>query len=346
MMKLTIRVALALLTILASSELILRLFIIAPAAVIADDELGWLFRPRALIINSSEGYAHNTMDEMGFNNDEAIQNIREPILVIFGDSYTEALQVDRSVNFVSRANSNLECIDLYNTGRSGMSIIHYPILLDRLRQKRNIDNALIILTAGDIRDLTSSSYIVIRDGDDSEISSIELVGKTPSKLRMHFDQIFSHSALATYLKNRLKAFQVANRNVDHKLEEKLTHSIENIDEVKEIIRYLLRSMEKATDLEILYVPSYDYLAGRTTEETNTSIKTREIIQPIAEGMKIPFQSVNGFNEIYKTRGRPPVGFSNKNIISGHLNHFGHEKVAENIVALYQHRCSDVASSYR
>jgi len=56
------------------TELMLRTLVIAPSATIIDKELGWMYKPNAKIIHSSEGYANLTFDEHGFNSGAQTEN--------------------------------------------------------------------------------------------------------------------------------------------------------------------------------------------------------------------------------------------------------------------------------
>ncbi len=273
------------------TELMLRILVIAPAATVSDEELGWMYKPNAKIIHSSEGYAHLTFDAYGFNNKSIINMFSERTLLVFGDSYTEALQVDRANNFVSLASNKLKCMHIYNSGRSGLSLIDYPVVYKKFRRYGLIESAIIIVTPGDINDINSGNYTIKYSDDSNEIISIQLQQQKLSKFRESLDIILSSSSLLTILKNKFKAF-LLTKNSDNISSGKYSQSVIEIEKTKKIIQFLLKDLSAKLELKLLYIPAYNYQANLKNSEKKISVETKKLFQTIASEIDLPFFVVN------------------------------------------------------
>lgn len=127
------RLLLAVMLLLSGGgEVFVRAFISSPLSTQADEELGWVYRPNAIVFQTKEGWATPRMNSLGYNDDEIpVTGVARRVLVV-GDSYTEALQVDRADNFCSLAEKHMPETLLFNAGRSGLSPVHYPVVARRL----------------------------------------------------------------------------------------------------------------------------------------------------------------------------------------------------------------------
>jgi hypothetical protein len=105
-------------------ELLVRNLIFFPALLIVTEKEGSYFSPESKLRWGAEGFINETADENGFNNDGFLG--QKPVVCMMGDSYTEALQVERNNNYVSLLNKFFDEKSLfYNLGMSGQSIAHY-----------------------------------------------------------------------------------------------------------------------------------------------------------------------------------------------------------------------------
>jgi hypothetical protein len=316
------------------AEIFLRLFIILPAATMADKELGWLYKPNAEILHTSEGYSKLALDEYGFNNDSRadISNF----VIVLGDSYTEAFQVGREENFVSTASGQQSCVNFYNAGRSGMSFLHYLVLHPRLTEQLKTNRLAIFTTPGDLNDLNPAEYSIQRNARTGEIETIEFHSRQLSKSRVFLDPILSQSSLATYLMNRAKLV-LANKsqraNKGHQED-----STDNLQVKSEIVKYVFTRLSRMADLKIFYIPVYDYLPNRQSVEKHLSVSSRKVIEVAAEQSSVPFIVIKELDKAYSQTGKPPVGFNNKSVIGGHLNELGHAVVARNLGDSYDQDC--------
>ncbi len=343
MMRNIYRAGVATLIILGISELFLRLFVIAPAASIPDPQLGWVYRGNATILHSREGYARNELNSQGLNDKEYSPDEATRKIIAVGDSFTEALQVPRALNFTSIAEQNSPCINVLNAGRSGTTVIHYPVIVDRVERQLNgisFDDIVVVFSSGDIADIATSKFEVIHDNSGMDIKEIVLHERPLSRLRTMFDPVLSRSSLATYLKNR-----VAKLAIDPSIGQasrEVTREVSNYRDPKteKLLQFVLNDLKRKAPTYALYIPRFRYLADGESRETDHSIRASTIIQAAAESTGIPFTRVDVLAESYRLTGKPPNGFHNNNIRSGHLNVVGHELVAQAFVELTQAKCAN------
>ncbi len=114
------------------------------AGTLNTSEFGFNYKPYSRFVLSKEGFATNKFDEYGFNNENVNQD--KKMVVFFGDSMTEALQVKRSDNFselVRNSISNSE-IETLNLGMSGNSLADYIATLENIKMKFIFDRIFIL----------------------------------------------------------------------------------------------------------------------------------------------------------------------------------------------------------
>lgn len=75
---------------------------ITPSRQVFDADLGWQYIPESKIIYSSEGYAVHFLNELGMNDASLASKTNQKKILMLGDSFTEALEVPRTVNFVPK----------------------------------------------------------------------------------------------------------------------------------------------------------------------------------------------------------------------------------------------------
>lgn len=332
---------------ICATEILLRLLIISPEASVPDSELGWGYMPNAVVLQSSEGYARNNLNSLGLNDDEFVQsgNILNRILVL-GDSYTAALQVDRSENFVSLTEAKT-CSDMLNAGRDGMTAVHYNVVARRLKPL-GYERVVIVFTAGDISDIRETEFEVVKDPLSGKVDHINLRAKTLSKYRQLLSPVFEHSSLFTLLKNRIRlieADEVKANAIPPKTNEStngfsMFRSDSDKKEISEIIQYVIKDIQSFADVSILFIPSYEYKAYGESQEKDISVAGRTFFEQLTENLHIPFQAVTTLPEYYKYTSIVPVGFPNNHITGGHLNPNGHKLVAVAMAKLVGNHCKD------
>lgn len=311
------------------SEIIVRTVLVLPASSIPDQELGWVYKPYSTILHTIEGRAINTMNSMGFNDENPNVNGEKTQILIFGDSIVEALQVPRSENFTSKAEEMASCFDFNNVGRSGLSPVHYPTVLSRMAKYITPKLGVVVITSGDISDMTEGNYEVIREKIDKRIIGLRLKSKPLNRLRVKFDLIFSRSALANYLMQRAKALTI-NKRVQGSRSGKTMIATSDSEKkgILEILIYLLDSMNSKIPTAVLYIPKIEYGVNRMAKEHKQSVEFVQLIKNAVKVVGVQFLSTKAYMKAsYREYGQPGSGFQNNYILGGHLNKFGHQATA-------------------
>ena len=326
-------------------EIIVRAFITFPVSSVPDRELGWLRKPNSVFFYTKEGRAINTFNSMGFNDDEVSEvQSKNNILLVLGDSFTEALQVPKSKNFTSIVENQANCVDVFNGGRADLSPIQYHVVANRLSKVLSPNAIILTINYGDIDDINSNDAEIVRDPNNGNIQNIILKEKKLHWLRIKVDYISSKSALITFLGRRLKAIDL---NLDRTDSLDTTAIIsdrkerEDYYKIQDILEYELDVIESIAPLYVLYIPALEYQPNGKSFSTIKSEEFELMIAETTSKKKIPFLSVKKhMQEIYQKTKKPPVGFSNNNILTGHLNEIGHQTVASALLELLDIKCID------
>jgi len=340
-----LNIFIAVLVVLLATEILVRTLIISPSAALPDPELGWKYRPHSEIFHTVEGFSRHRLNSLGFNDEEPGTKQKQHLVLALGDSFTEAFQVDRQDNFTSIAEMLLPCVDIFNAGRSGLTLTQYPIIAARLKSKIHFERVVLFLTAGDIQDIEHQNLRKTYDPKNGRLIDINIIVKKSSWLKQALWPIFEHSAFATYMKNRFKALDLKADNFfpwpTISVVEKNSQVKSENDEI-EIVDFILKEMQENYKINILFIPTFDYLPSHKTVEREVSLKARHIFKNQADKLEIEFHSVNILGEIFKNGGNPPVGFANKDILKGHLNKKGHMLVGKALAKELSIDCSNTA----
>lgn len=335
-----LKFALVIVIVLSAGEAITRAFITSPHIAVPHPDLGWIYQPHGVIFHTTEGWAVNTVNDLGFNDDDFVSDPEHPFIAVLGDSYTEALQMPRASNFTSLLEKMYPCTHVYDFGRSGLSPVQYPILskniVGKLPEKPRLQ--VLALTAGDLGDILRNKAELVRDPQTGKIVNIVLHEKKLHWLRQKANFIFAHSALASLLKDRLRAAGEGGskgKADTHILDDKQTYA-----KVADIMEYVLTKVAEQSDLEVVYIPSVVYLVKGEVQYKANSKEFGELIEAVAKRLNIPF--VSAFDELeaaYKTEHRSPAGFMNAKMGKGHLNELGHLAVAKGLSKIVPIHCN-------
>ena len=332
-----IRYAFVVSALLVTAELITRYLITSPADSMPDPEIGWVYKPHTHILFTDEGWAVNETNAMGFNDRELGIAQEKMAVLVLGDSFTEALQVPQNSNFTSLVEDACPRLDVINAGRSGLSPIQYSILSKRFFDAALIHQAVVVLNATDMKDIASNKAEIVRNAS-GEIAGIKLKEKGLSRFRKVLDVIFSNSALANHLKNRIRAGLHENHNPETPDPSSAMDVAEEV-ETQEILDFVFSKISENVPLSVIYIPELKYLPNGEVQNDPKSAAFEKIISDVAKAHEIPFLSAQKFMEAsYKVYHRPPVGFPNSNIMAGHLNEIGHQSVKSALLKLMKADC--------
>lgn len=328
--KASFRIGLVLLLLLVIGEILVRAFFTYPQQTLPDSVLGWVYKPGSSILYTKEGFSTNHINSLGMNDDEI--DLDKNRVLVLGDSYTEALHVSSDANFTRRAEKTLIQTDLINAGRSGLSPLYYRTVLDKYDLILSPDSVVMVLTAGDIKDINNGEFEIFYNTQEQSISGIALKPKQQGEMQRLIAPLLSKSALFTFIKTRIVEANIGNF---FKLKRKIepTNKI-NDEKILELLTFMMYEIKARRPVSILYIPSLEYKTNRLSIETDESVNSFSLFSLAAQANNISILSaLDEMKEEYLTSGQPPIGFSNKNILHGHLNIRGHEAVTKSLLNL-------------
>jgi len=132
-----------------------RLWLISPAASVADARYGWVLLPHARIVNSIEGWSVRYTNSMGVLDDELRVPRARVRAVLLGDSFTEALQVAQDVDFGSVAEQRMPGLEVVSVGYSGRSPVEYADWLEEYGPRLAPDIVVVQVNDWDLADVVS-----------------------------------------------------------------------------------------------------------------------------------------------------------------------------------------------
>src|SRR5262249_24977194 len=110
---------LAALVATAAVELALRLLLLSPSPTVTDPVRGRLLKPNAHYRQSAEGFSSFTTHALGVN-DAPIPSDEKNAILVPGDSYIEAQQVDPADNFLAYFRRQNPGQTIIAAGRAGL----------------------------------------------------------------------------------------------------------------------------------------------------------------------------------------------------------------------------------
>lgn len=297
-------------------EMIVRFFVVSPAVVRFDSELGPMKAPFSYILRTYEGYSRFVTDRYGFNNDVMPAVMPTHRILVLGDSFVEAEQVMRRDNFVSRLNQ-LPDVLAYNAGYSGADPRAFPVLMDRFFQR-----------------LHPTEVVVCVNGDDlNELNTFRLPHyPTPTGLKAWLQPVFAYSALATHLNWKYKPILTAwwhefFHGVDTKHQQSSKDMFEtHLQHWQDILSYL---QQKHVPLLLLVMPNIRYTQHGVERVASKNITG--MVQ-VAKQLGIPaIETSKAFVRDYAHTRQVALGFANSYFGEGHLNAHGHRIVAKEVM---------------
>jgi len=312
------KLSLLLLCSLALWEIIVRSFVVSPAVVSFDHELGAMKAPYSSILRTYEGYSRFKTDQYGFNNDGLPKTLSNHRILVLGDSFVEAEQVMRQDNFVTYLN-NIPNTFAYNAGYSGADPRAFPILLARFFKRLKPTQIILCVNVDDLDALETENLPVQKD---------------PVGLKRGLQPLFAHSALATHLNWKYKSefmgwwLKVRGDNKGTHQHSILQQKAQQDEHIKHW-QYILLAIQKYNiPILLLMMPNIHY--GSHGAVLVPSENHRAIVET-ANNMGIQvLQSSEPFIRDFQETGRVALGFSNSHLGYGHLNRVGHRIVGREI----------------
>ena len=291
----------------------------------------------------SEGVATTTKGRFGINAIEDIRDYKQEKLVVWGDSFVEAHQVDDPLKIPQRVTQRLVERGLgdkamaFAVGMSGDSVADYYFDLPKYEKlTRNIKAHYIVIT--DVRDtLPDQADDTIRGVFTSHPFRLSFVESPPkfqgikkrlNSLGLYFLWEPARSAMRS-IKN-LKLVPSLPQNTFSKVssENKPSPAFQ-----KQAWTFLFEKLKQQTRLPLVFVvcPTIPFIENGSIVTTDPHADEVAAFADLARKAGISVVNLSGrFLEFYQKTGQFPRGFPNSKPGEGHFNRFGHDLVAEAI----------------
>ncbi len=311
-----------------AAELVVRTWLASPSQAIPDPAFGFVMPPHVLVVHSTEGYSRQRTNALGQFDDEL--RVPPPPLraLLLGDSYAEALQVPRRLDFCSVAESLEPGVEVVNAGLSGRSPLDYAATLEGLIPSVHPNAVVVVVNDGDLDD------IVKRLRPDGSIKPPESRAGPLSLPARLARAVLRTSALAQMLRNRVEELTMhETARLRHKFEGRpLYLPTAPIDPRVAGVLDRVQSRLAATGMPIIYV----YIPGMTYFDGPPHVSypdRRRFYHEFAARNGVTLVDVaDDFVASVETTGQPVHGFPNSLIGKGHINARGHGVVGRDLAA--------------
>jgi hypothetical protein len=307
-------------------EVVIRVFIIKPAYEHFVPGLGIVAVDNAVTVWGVEGYG---VTHYLSNGEISTPHQSEISVVVLGDSYTEAVQVNDDQKFVSVAENILQerglKMDLHNLGASGRSIADYVYIAPFVRTMYSPDIVVVQLAKNDFIESFDSSHqnFFVRSGASIELIHNEDYFRVDPNLRNMVSSTglgsLAFYKLAPFVKEqRLRLAKAAGQN---QVEGQVTAPDGlNSSEIGMQIN-LLKKAYPDSQVAFLVIPDISIVQG--VELVLSSESDDLLVEAMNEFLDPPLlYPRDEFVELYTTHQKFPRGFSNTLPNYGHLNSDG------------------------
>ncbi|MBP1763007.1 MAG: hypothetical protein H6Q65_65 [Firmicutes bacterium] len=286
-----------------------------------------------LCLNGREGFSAFSRNRFGFRNPEIgpKQQDQSRILVL-GDSYTEAIQVNNQDTFCSQLEQSLHRKgvgnEVINAGRSGASPAYYIHLADYYTRTFEADFVVIQLNEKDfIEDMADRSkpFFIEQDGNDYKTIYRETSNSFTQKHPELSSWITRWSIVQLGLQKKESLFAAKEIKQEAK--------IKKLPALDQIVAWSVRSFkERYKNVVIVFIPAINYSQpdGQSTEVEDLLCKYSQIYDVTLINMRPVF--MNAYSETLQ----PLHGFYNTMPGIGHINKEGHRLTAQQLSDYFEH----------
>ena len=331
------RTAFGLALALTSGELICRQLFFSPS--VFDKQAGWGFAPGATVVCRTEGAAKGHWDEHGVRRSRTSGGSNERPILVLGDSFTEALQVDDAAVYTAQVEQLISKAGIarrvINVSKSGNSLADYVANAAHYRQL--FDPIWTVVQIGDLDcvqeawDGSGASFMMDPVEKSLRIKKASYLDpRDRGLLRTLAYEASIHSALFAYSLKRSQdlkewwlaeppMFNASGAKPRGRITERKDYPIEGELE-------MLRGAY-SDRLTILYTtPFYSPTLSQPASEVDARLKA------FARSKRI---SVIWLSDMYKRMAEENAaanGFANTRPFKGHWNETGHKEIAELLAA--------------
>lgn len=299
-----------------------------------DRRFGWVVKPETTARYWGEGRGVSSWVSHGVRGPHPVRFGPEPRVLVLGDSFTEALNVNDAETFVAvaqaRIPSRIGGPVLINAGKSSRSPADYVAQADTyLRLFRPVWTVVQLTDQDFLGDSWREGRTrFTRSGTDRRLNVVPVVDRAPSGRLAGtvYHEVSQRVALVPFLHSRLSAFAAGARNEPPLFEAGRDRSIDSpektaaLEPIAEELDLLARAFNERVSL--LYVSWFE----PRTPKLATPIEMAVLEAAGARGLRV-IQMREAWPK-FADAGRAPFGFTNSAFNKGHLNLAGHRAVGE------------------
>ena len=305
----------------------------------------YVHAPGTIYKHRSEGIATTHYGRFNIQGVSDITKIDKDKIIVWGDSFVEAHQVDDEYKIPQRITEKLadrgigEKAMAFGVGMSGDSVADYYFYIPKYEKlAQGVKAHYIVIT--NLNDTlpdqpSDSTRWIFRSAPfrlilDRFYLKFQEVKKKLDRLGLYFIWQPIRSAIAS----------VKSLKMIPQLSKKTPSTVSGEDEKSNTFRaeawaFLFEKLKQQTALPLafVYCPQIPRISDGKIITTDAKAKGMNLFIEIAKKHGISVINVRDrFVDVYKTSGAFPRGFSNSTPGKGHFNRFGDDSVAEAIIA--------------
>ncbi len=300
----------------------------------------WVITPGSEIQYRSEGWGESYFGEYGLGCIPDITMESHRVILLWGDSYVEAMQVDDSEKIAQQLTRLLQHEDVNQIcaarGMSGDNIADY---IENIPQYENqipsIDTHIIFISCAEdiLPDQKDDSRVVFQTGNGYHFVtsdthySFQNIKSFANRVRMYF----AWPLLRKVTQNLSLRFSLGPVKTMQKSETQSNNN-EKVN-MKEVGDFLAKSLRDVTskNIIIVYAPHVPRISNNKILYNDADWDFISYFMESCSVYNISFINMyDPFVNYYKKTGKFPRGFANSRPGEGHLNVEGHRIVAETI----------------
>lgn len=318
-------------------EVYIRFFVFNSPSRVIDPAWGKVPSPNACYRRGTEGFGvtcYSTHGEIKTPYQDGVS------VVVLGDSYTEATQVDNSEKYVSLTESYLRerglKVDLHNLGDSGLNTADYVYLAPLITKTFLPEVVVLQINAKDFSeslDIDGENHFEQQNGE----MALSHSDSTPDDVTL--ENIARSSSLLTYIIFRWSKISpkivfdssFLTKSPDTEALNGFGNpAAENIS-AEQIILQLnaIKRAYSASRLVILFIPNVPVVSDSGLSWTNPSDDYFLSTFNSIDGITLAYP-IDGIRALYEEEKILPRGFFNTTPNTGHINAYGHELVAKSL----------------
>jgi len=301
----------------------------------------------------SEGWGKTLYGKYGIYGIKDILKKKEDKILVWGDSYVEALEVDDKNKMTLKFNeiwknrnkSGLICAGIGAAGTNLADYVYYAPKYEKLIP--GVKGHVVVLHSDMVRLNEAMSGAELRFTPDK----IKLIYESPAKKTsglkesgIAFLRFFGMDFVwwvYTDIKNYRWRFSLGKHVIKDDVvfrHFKKPWKIPEADWNYNAYEFLIKKFRKSTDKEIIfiYVPHVPYIFNEKIYlQDRSSDFIKKLTKLCSENNIVFINMEDAFKKYYNETGKSPRGFPNSRPFLGHLNFSGHKLVAEKLIEHFE-----------